>query len=266
MLGRQAVLPVHHRPLPLSTALQPLRAPPSGSAPLREALPDRPVAGGAAAAPRPAQEERGEGCLAAGGGAGHHGAVHSPADRATAPPSARGLSAPPGTARAGAARPAELTSPEAPDHRMPLVPIGAVEQHGPHLPLDTDVRIAEHLAHAAARDLPHRAAVAPALPYGASGEHRPFPGTLWLAVETVTAALLDLARAARPWAGHTVFVSGHGGNAEPASAALRVLRPEAPGSASAWFPRAGVLAAAGRTPDAHAGRTETAMLLAIAPE
>ncbi|WP_017594134.1 mycofactocin biosynthesis peptidyl-dipeptidase MftE [Nocardiopsis potens] len=160
-----------------------------------------------------------------------------------------------------------MASPEAAGLRVLLVPLGAVEQHGPHLPLDTDVRIAEHVAYSAARGLPDlRVAVAPALPYGASGEHRTFPGTLWLAVETVTAALLDLARAARPWAGHTVFVSGHGGNAEPASAALRVLRTEAPGSASAWFPRAGVLAAAGRAPDAHAGRTETSMLLAIAPD
>ena len=57
------------------------------------------------------------------------------------------------------------------------VPLGSLEQHGPHLPLDTDTRIATAVAAGLAtrrRDV----TVAPALAYGASGEHADFPGTL----------------------------------------------------------------------------------------
>jgi len=60
-----------------------------------------------------------------------------------------------------------------------LIPLGATEQHGPHLPLETDTLIAAALADAVAaarRDV----AVSPALPYGSSGEHGAFPGTLSL--------------------------------------------------------------------------------------
>ena len=65
--------------------------------------------------------------------------------------------------------------------RLLIVPLGATEQHGPHLPLQTDTAIAEALARRLAEVRPH-AVVAPALPYGSSGEHQAFPGTLPLGV------------------------------------------------------------------------------------
>ena len=57
------------------------------------------------------------------------------------------------------------------------LPLGSLEQHGPHLPLDTDTRIAGAVAAGLAERL-EWVAVAPALAYGASGEHADFPGTL----------------------------------------------------------------------------------------
>ena len=74
-----------------------------------------------------------------------------------------------------------------------IVPLGATEQHGPHLPLGTDTTIACALAFglAAARD---DVVVAPALPYGSSGEHAGFPGTLSIGQDALRVVVLELAR------------------------------------------------------------------------
>src|SRR3712207_8629966 len=69
-----------------------------------------------------------------------------------------------------------------------VVPLGATEQHGPHLPLGTDTVIASALA--ASLD----AVVAPALPYGSSGEHAGFPGTLSIGREALVHVLVELVR------------------------------------------------------------------------
>ncbi|MFM9379326.1 mycofactocin biosynthesis peptidyl-dipeptidase MftE [Gordonia sp. VNK21] len=140
-----------------------------------------------------------------------------------------------------------------------VVPVGAIEQHGPHLPVDTDVRISETVARRALRALsgPHPFLLAPALPYGASGEHEGFPGTVSLGTEALTTVLIEYGRSACRWAGRIVFVNGHGGNGPALLAAVRRLRYE--GRDAAWFPCVFPDA------DAHAGRTETAALLAISP-
>jgi len=133
------------------------------------------------------------------------------------------------------------------------VPLGATEQHGPHLPLGTDTTIACALASglAAARD---DVVVAPALPYGSSGEHAGFPGTLSIGQDALHAVVVELARS---WPGPMLFVSAHGGNAEPLAAAVRKLRTEGR-EVRAWSPTFGG--------DAHAGRVETSLMLALAPE
>jgi mycofactocin precursor peptide peptidase len=133
-----------------------------------------------------------------------------------------------------------------------LVPVGATEQHGPHLPLGTDTTIAATVA--ARSGLP----VAPALPYGASGEHETFPGTVSIGTETLAAVIVELGRSACRFARRLVLVNGHGGNVAALRAAVPMLRAE--GRDVAWFP----CSVAGA--DAHAGRHETAVMLALAPD
>ena len=137
-----------------------------------------------------------------------------------------------------------------------LVPLGSTEQHGPHLPLDTDTRIARAVAEGAARRRPD-AVVAPPLAYGASGEHAGFAGTLSLGTEALRIALIELVRSAGEEFRTVVFVNGHGGNAEAVTGATDLLRAEGR-CVHAWWPRPGG--------DAHAGHTETSLLLAICPD
>lgn len=148
-----------------------------------------------------------------------------------------------------------------------LVPVGSTEQHGPHLPLDTDTRIAVAVARAAAERLaamPVVAAasepqwpVAPAVGYGASGEHQSFPGTVSIGTEALTRLLVEYGRSACCWARRVVFINGHGGNVAALTAAVRLLRREA--RDVAWLP----CTAPGT--DAHAGHAETSVLLHLSP-
>jgi mycofactocin system creatininase family protein len=137
-----------------------------------------------------------------------------------------------------------------------LVPLGALEQHGPHLPLDTDARVTTAVAgRAAASD--DALLVAPPMAYGASGEHEGFPGTLSIGHDALRAVLVELGRSASRWASRLVFVNGHGGNLPTVPDAVAQLRHE--GRDAAWSP---CVVAGG---DAHAGRTETSILLALDP-
>jgi creatinine amidohydrolase len=138
-----------------------------------------------------------------------------------------------------------------------VIPLGALEQHGPHLPLDTDTRIAAAVAAAAAEGRPG-VAVAPALPIGASGEHAAFPGTLSMGTEALARVLLELGRDASTHWNAVLFVNAHGGNADAVARATEALRAEGRrcDAFHATLPGA----------DAHAGRTETSLLLHLAPE
>ncbi len=136
-----------------------------------------------------------------------------------------------------------------------MVPLGSTEQHGPHLPVGTDTVVAVEVG----RRLAARrgdVVVAPALAYGSSGEHAGFPGTLSIGQDALEHVLVELVRSADGFAG-VVLVSGHAGNAEPLARAVARLRAEGR-TVAGWTPRI-----AGS--DAHAGRTETAMMLAIDP-
>jgi mycofactocin precursor peptide peptidase len=141
--------------------------------------------------------------------------------------------------------------------RVLLVPLGSLEQHGPHLPLDTDTRIAVAVASGAARDR-DGVAVAPAVTFGSSGEHADFPGTLSIGTHALTEVLIELGRdASRDWEA-MLLVNGHGGNRDAVATALERLRAEGR--------RCAVFHAGPAAGDAHAGRTETSLLLHLDPD
>ena len=144
--------------------------------------------------------------------------------------------------------------PDLPEAPLLLVPLGSIEQHGHHLPLGTDTAVACAVADEAAGELDN-ALLAPALAYGASGEHEDFPGTISIGTEALTGLLVEYGRSAGRWAGRVLLVNGHGGNLDALRAAGTLLRAE--GRDVAWFP-CGVAGG-----DAHAGRTETSLMLHV---
>lgn len=154
------------------------------------------------------------------------------------------------------------------------MPLGSTEQHGPHLPLDTDTQIACAVAHRAAqidRGDAGLLGVSPALAYGASGEHQDFPGTLSIGTDALRVVLIELARSATNFAQRVVWVNGHGGNLQAVTAATDQLRHEGH-DVVAWWPRVDQQLA-GRLShrveperDSHAGFIETSLMLAIAPD
>ena len=135
------------------------------------------------------------------------------------------------------------------------VPVGSTEQHGPHLALSTDTDLAVALCARLAGARPG-IVVAPPLAYGASGEHQDFAGTLSIGQAALELLLVELGRSATETFGRILLVSTHGGNAETVRRAEAWLRAESR-DVRAWL--------AGWRGDAHAGRTETSLQLALAP-
>ena len=109
-----------------------------------------------------------------------------------------------------------------------ILPLGATEQHGPHLPLGTDTIRAAALANRVAARLPD-SLVAPELPFGCSDEHSGFPGLMGLDAETLARVVLDLARRLSGWGvRRLVLLSAHGGNRDALEISLKLLHRELP--------------------------------------
>jgi len=143
------------------------------------------------------------------------------------------------------------------DRPLVLVPLGSTEQHGPHLPMETDTVIAESVTARTAALLPSDVVVAPALAYGASGEHQMFAGTSSIGSRALRELLVELVRSMTTWSGGIVLINAHGGNSRAVEGAVLQLVEE--GRDVCWVPCA---AAKG---DAHAGRTETSLMMHLRP-
>jgi mycofactocin system creatininase family protein len=143
------------------------------------------------------------------------------------------------------------------DRPLLIVPIGSLEQHGPHLPLDTDARIASAVAATVHATLP-QVGLAPCIPIGASGEHAGFPGTLSIGTDALALMVVELVRHASLFWEHVLVINGHGGNATALRSAQRACQFER---------RSLTLHHIGwEHGDAHAGFSETSLMLHLAPE
>jgi creatinine amidohydrolase/Fe(II)-dependent formamide hydrolase-like protein len=166
----------------------------------------------------------------------------------------------------------DLTSPEVAqrlrDTSILCLPMGAIEQHGGHLPLNTDVIVAEELT---------RRIIAcwgdefdlwqlPTVSIGLSREHDWAPGTLSLTIQSFVALLRDMARdivRALP-ARNLAIVNGHGGNRGVLDNLLHELSGDFGLNACVIHPFD--LSKAETNADVHGGRSETSVMLALAPQ
>jgi len=150
-----------------------------------------------------------------------------------------------------------------------VLPVGATEQHGPHLATGTDTLLADHVAEAAAERTGD--VVLPALPYGCSLGHTDrWPGTLSLHPATMIAVVAELGR----WAHASGFrklmlVNGHATNGPPCQSALLQLRHELPDLRPRFVSIFELTPEIAQrytedAPDFHANEAETSMLLHLA--
>jgi len=155
-----------------------------------------------------------------------------------------------------------------------ILPIGAIEQHGPHLPTLTDTLLVTHVLDATMARLPAdvQAWALPPLNYGKSNEHTGFPGTISLSANTLLAVLHDIADSIKA-AGfrRLAFINGHGGNTALLEVAARDIRVRTGLMCFCLQPGLYVDAPFAITPAEkrlgfHAGELETSLVLAIAPE
>jgi creatinine amidohydrolase len=174
---------------------------------------------------------------------------------------------------------AKLTGPEiravaANKDALAVLPIGSLEQHGPHLPVITDTASASAAAIRAARlvcaDMP--VLVLPGLWTGMSEHHLPFGGTISLNYTELSGVLRGVVRSLRAIGfARLLIVNGHGGNIEPLAVAARELAHEfglPVVACTPWFLTRAAVAAIAETAEtpAHACEGETSVMLAVAPE
>ncbi|MGB5814758.1 MAG: creatininase family protein [Thermoanaerobaculia bacterium] len=169
---------------------------------------------------------------------------------------------------------AELSWPEAKNALsrvdIALLPVGAIEQHGPHLPLDTDAFDADYLAREVAKACQSpKPLVLPLIPYGVSYHHDDFPGTLSVGNEALAKFAYDVGMsAARNGITKLIFINGHGGNSATLHFAAQMINRDARiftcvDSGETSDPD--IYALAETNNDVHAGEIETSTALAVRP-
>ena len=128
---------------------------------------------------------------------------------------------------------AEMTWPEVRDAasagRVVLQPTAAIEQHGPHLPVDTDNVIVTAMCEAAASRYPDELVVSPCVPFGFNDHNMEFPGTISISPETLLAYYIDLGKSlVTNGFSRIVWVNGHGSNDTLVQLASRRINNETP--------------------------------------
>jgi mycofactocin system creatininase family protein len=147
------------------------------------------------------------------------------------------------------------------NEQIVLLPLGSWEQHGPHLPLDTDTIIIESVVTQAMHDSQINAnqfMIAPTIAISASDEHAGFSGTLSTGTEALVQSVVAICRSAS-WSLGVCIINGHGGNADALARISSALTYEKI-VYSTWS----LLSYDGA--DMHAGHTETSVMLHVAPE
>lgn len=170
---------------------------------------------------------------------------------------------------------AELTWPQARrrlrETSVALLPVGAIEQHGPHLPLDIDAWDAAYLCEQVAlRCTGVRPLVLPLIPYGVSYHHGDFPGTISVGPETLARMVHEVGTSV---VAHGIdkllIVNGHGGNGPALAFAAQLINRDSHifvAVDSGETSDAEISALVGTPNDAHAGEFETSTALATRPE
>lgn len=170
---------------------------------------------------------------------------------------------------------ARMTSPEAGEAlakaEVAIIPVGATEQHGPNLTLETDTAIAYQLSLRIAEAIYPRAVVTPALPFGVSYHHLHFPGTLTISPDTFQGVVLDLVESLRRHGVKRVFiVDGHAGNQGVLDVLMTKLRFQfgIPAAYLFYFTLAADVIREGVSTErwGHACELEASMGLALQPE
>jgi creatinine amidohydrolase len=162
------------------------------------------------------------------------------------------------------------------EDRVCLIPVATLEDHGPHLPLDTDLRLTWEICRRAAESAPDETLLLPAVPHGYSPHHMDFPGTITIGWDTFTRYCVDIGSSlARHGFRRLLYLNGHGSNQNLVETAARlvavehddVLAAAAFHSSSATTLRTiAAVRESGPGGMAHACELETSMYLAIDPE
>jgi creatinine amidohydrolase len=176
----------------------------------------------------------------------------------------------------------EMTWPEVRDaiaHQpVVLLPFGTTEDHGPHLPLNTDNIIVEAICLEAAQRAAGEMLLMPLVAYGLNEHHMDFPGTISVDMQTILSYVADVAiSVARHGFTHLLIVNGHGSNAPLADLAARkavletgivcgAMSPNAAIDPTLAEPILSVMRRSSPGGVAHAGEYETAMMLHLRPD
>jgi creatinine amidohydrolase len=160
------------------------------------------------------------------------------------------------------------------DRSILIQPVGAIEQHGPHLPLNTDLVVPERAAEALAAEAGEELDLwlLPSLAVSKSNEHAWAPGTMWLSARTLLSVVEDLGRSLATLAARKlVFLNGHGGNSALLNVACRELRLQHGWMTFLAHPmvppdQGGASAESEGGMGIHGGHLETSLMLHLAPD